>query len=58
MLHVMKRDAKAHRHGFQILAMGSKYHFAARNTEECSEWIDAINKIMFGPPEAGVECEC
>ena len=57
VFHVMNRAARARRHAFQILGMGTKYHFAAQTETECQAWMDAITRVTAGMPETGVECE-
>ena len=49
--------SNAQRHEFQVLTTSGKHQFATKTEEECRMWMEKLDRILHGPPEAGVTCK-
>ena len=57
VLHIDSRAARGHKFAFQVLATGSKFHFATKTAAEREHWITHLNDLLFGPPLPDIVCE-
>ena len=56
-LSVKTVEGRGQRYEFQVLTTSGKHQFAAKTEEECRVWMEKLDRMLHGPPEAGVTCE-
>lgn len=56
-LSVKTVEGRGQRYEFQVLTTSGKHQFAAKTEEECRVWMEKLDRMLHGPPEAGVTYE-
>ena len=42
---------------FHIMTSKGKFTFGTESSEETDNWVDVLNKELFGPPKHDITCE-